>query len=72
MAKEVALPDEVYRFNPASDHAVEAMEKGIEDVKIFLGAKSGYIMPANSATHTIYRAANAIISQTGCVFFCSD
>jgi selenocysteine lyase/cysteine desulfurase len=63
MAKEVALPDEVYRFNPASDHAVEAMEKGIEDIKIFLGAKSGYILPANSATHTIYRAANAIISH---------
>lgn len=63
LAKEVALPDELYRYNPASDHAVEAMEKGIENVKLFLGATSGQIMSANSATHTIFRAVNAVTAH---------
>ena len=63
LTKEYSIPDELYRFNPASDHAVELMEKGYEDVKLFLGAKSGYIIPANSATHTIFRAINAVTSH---------
>jgi len=63
MAKEVSLPDELYRYNPASDYVVTAMEKGIEDVRLFLGAKSGVIMFANSATHTIFRAVNAVVSH---------
>ena len=50
MAKEVSLPDELFRYKPASDHVVEEMEKGIEDIELFLGAKSGQIMSANSAT----------------------
>jgi selenocysteine lyase/cysteine desulfurase len=63
LAKEVSLPDELYRYNPASDHVVEAMERGIADVKLFLGAKSGQIMSANSATHTIFRAVNAVTAN---------
>ena len=63
LVKEVSLPDELYRYNPASDHAVAAMEKGIEDVKLFLGAKSGQIMSANSATQTVFRAVNAVTSH---------
>lgn len=63
IAKETALPDELYRYNPASDHVVQSIEKGIEDVKLFLGAKSGYIMPAQSATHAIFRAINAVTSH---------
>jgi len=63
LVKEVSLPDELYRFNPASDHAVAAMEKGIEDVKLFLGAESGQIMSANSATQTVFRAVNAVTSH---------
>ena len=63
MARETALPDELFRFNPGSDHAVEAVEKGMEDVKLFLGAKSGQIMPAISSTHAIFRAVNAVISH---------
>jgi len=62
-AKEVALPDELFRYNPASDYAVMAIEKGIEDVKLFLGAKSGHIISANSATQTIFRAVNAVVSH---------
>lgn len=63
MAKETALPDELYRFNPASDHVVESIEKGIDDVKLFLGAKSGTIMPAQSATHAIFRAINTVTAR---------
>jgi selenocysteine lyase/cysteine desulfurase len=63
MSKEVALPDELHRYNPASDYVVEAMEKGIDAVKLFLGANSGTIMSANSATHTIFRAVNAVVNN---------
>jgi len=63
MAKEVSLPDELFRYKRASDHVVEAMEKGIEDVKLFLGAKSGQILYANSATNTIFRVVNAVVSH---------
>ena len=63
LVKEVALPDELYRFNPASDHAVAAMDKGIADVKLFLGAQSGQIVSANSATQTVFRAVNAVTSH---------
>ena len=65
MAKETALPDELYRYNPASNHVVNVVEKGIQDVKLFLGAKMGQIVPANSATTTIFRAMNTIVSQIG-------
>jgi len=63
MARELALPDELFRYNPASDHVVELYNQGIEDVKVFLGAKSGVIVPANSATHTLFRAVNAITAH---------
>lgn len=63
VAKESALPDELYRYNPASDHVVEAVKKGIEDVKIFLGAKSGEIIPAHSATQTMFRVIGAVTSN---------
>jgi cysteine desulfurase/selenocysteine lyase len=63
IAKESALPDELFRYNPASDYVNAAVDKGIEDVKLFLGAKSGHIMPAHSATHAIFRALNAITTH---------
>ena len=63
LCREVAIPDELFRYNPASDHVVDAYNQGIEDVKLFLGAKSGAIVPANSATHTLFRAVDAITSH---------
>lgn len=63
ITKESALPDELFRYNPASDYVNAAVDKGMEDVKLFLGAKSGHIMPAHSATHAIFRALNAITSH---------
>ncbi len=63
MARETALPDELFRYNPASDYVVKSVQKGIEDVKLFLGAKAGVIMPAHSATHAMFRALNAVTSH---------
>ena len=63
MARETALPDELFRYNPASDHAVAIMLKGIEDVKLFVGAKDGYIISTNSATHAMARVINAITAH---------
>lgn len=63
MARETALPDELFRFNPASEHVVDAVKQGIEDVKLFLGAESGTIMPAHSATHAIFRAINTVTTH---------
>lgn len=63
LAKEAAIPDELFRFNPASDYLTKRVEKGIEDVKLFLGAKSGEIIPAHSATQTMFRAIGTITSN---------
>lgn len=64
VAKETALPDEHHRGNPGSDHADEVFEKGMEDAMLFVGAKSGTIMPALSGSQACFRIANAIISHT--------
>lgn len=63
IAKEAAIPDELFRYNPASDYVTEWVAKGTEDVKHFLGAKSGEIIPAHSATQTMFRAIGSIISN---------
>jgi selenocysteine lyase/cysteine desulfurase len=63
IAREAALPDELYRFNPASEIVVNAVDRGTADVKLFLGAKSGHIMPAHSATHAMFRALDAVTSH---------
>jgi selenocysteine lyase/cysteine desulfurase len=63
LAKEAAIPDELFRFNPASDYLTKRVEKGIEDVKLFLGVKSGEIIPAHSATQTMFRAIGTITSN---------
>jgi selenocysteine lyase/cysteine desulfurase len=63
IAKEAAIPDELFRFNPASRYITEWVDKGTEDVKLFLGAKSGEIIPTHSATQSMFRAVGAITSN---------
>jgi selenocysteine lyase/cysteine desulfurase len=63
LAGAACLPDELYRFNPASDVVVEAVDKGTEDVKLFVGAKSGTVIPSHSATQAIFRAIEAVTSH---------
>lgn len=62
LTEESTLPDQLERANPASKHAKEVLKRGIENVKLFLGAESGTIMPAISSTHAIFRVVNAVTS----------
>jgi len=62
MAKETCLPDQQGRANPGSNHSVEVTAKGIEDLLIFFGAKSGQTIPGWSSSHVIYRITNAVLS----------
>jgi len=61
MALETCLPDQQGRANPGSHHAVEVTEKGIEDLRLFFGAKSGHIIPGWSSSHVIYRITDAVL-----------
>lgn len=62
MAKETCLPDQQGRANPGSAHSVEVTAKGIEDLMIFFGARSGQTIPGWSSSHVIYRITNAVLS----------
>lgn len=61
MAFETCLPDQQGRANPGSAHAVEVTARGIEDLRIFFGAKSGHIIPGWSSSHVIYRITDAVL-----------
>jgi selenocysteine lyase/cysteine desulfurase len=63
MAFETCLPDQQGRANPGSRHPVEVTAKGIEDLMIFFGAKSGHIIPGWSSSHVIYRITNAVLAS---------
>ncbi len=61
MAKETCFPDQQGRANPGSAHSMDVTAKGIEDLMIFFGAKSGHIIPGWSSSHVIYRITNAVL-----------
>jgi selenocysteine lyase/cysteine desulfurase len=63
MAKETCLPDQQGRANLGSAHSVEVTAKGIEDLMILFGAKSGQTIPGWSSSHVIYRITNAVLSS---------
>jgi len=63
MGMETCLPDQQGRANPGSHHAVEVTAKGIQDLMIFFGAKSGQTIPGWSSSHVIYRITNAVLSS---------
>lgn len=63
LADQTKFADQLGRANPGSKHAGEIVARGVEDVKLFLGAKSGTIMPAMSSTHAIFRAVNAVMAH---------
>ena len=62
MAKETCFPDQQGRANPGSAHSMEVTAKGIEDLMIFFGARSGQTIPGWSSSHVIYRITNAVLS----------
>jgi len=63
MARETCLPDQQGRKNPGSNHAVEVTAKGIDDLMLFFGARSGHIIPGWSSSHVIYRITDAVLSS---------
>ena len=63
MAKETCLPDQQGRANTGSAHSMEVTAKGIEDLMIFFGAKSGQTIPGWSSSHVIYRITNSVLSS---------
>lgn len=64
MQDQTRFPDQLGRANEGSRRAGECVTRGIEDVKTFLGARSGVIAPAMSSTHAVFRAVNAILSSS--------
>ncbi len=63
MGMETALPDQQGRDNEGSRHADEITAKGIEDLMLFFGAKSGQTVPGWSSSHVIYRITDAVLSS---------
>jgi len=63
MGMETCLPDQQGRVNPGSQHAMDVTAKGIEDLMIFFGAKSGRIIPGWSSSHVIFRITDAVVSS---------
>ncbi len=62
MGMETCLPDQQGRANPGSQHAMDVTAKGIEDLMIFFGARSGQIIPGWSSSHVIFRITDAVVS----------
>ena len=60
---ETCLPDQQGRANPGSRHAVEVTAKGIDDLMLFFGARSGHIIPGWSSSHVIYRITDAVLAS---------
>jgi selenocysteine lyase/cysteine desulfurase len=61
MAMESCLPDQQGRANPGSQHAMDVTAKGIEDLMLFFGARSGQTIPGWSSSHVIYRVTDAVL-----------
>jgi cysteine desulfurase/selenocysteine lyase len=63
VARETCLPDQQGRANPGSRHAMEVAARGIEDLMLFFGARSGQTIPGWSSSHVIYRITDAVLSS---------
>jgi len=61
LAEESAYPDSPNRPAKASAHLKEMMIKGIEDARLFLGAKSGVVFSSQTASRVLYHMTQAII-----------
>lgn len=59
-AEEVVSYAQKKRVDPASQHFAEVKNRFKQDARLFFGADSGFIMPAMSGTHAVYRCVNAV------------
>ena len=64
MSRHSMVPDQLGRASSGSRQAGEVMDRGVEDVRLFVGAISGTIMPALSSTHAVFRVVNAVLGSS--------
>lgn len=62
LAEHSRWPDQVGRLGAGSRIVADTIQRGTEDVRLLLGARTGVIMPAMSSTHAAFRAVNAVLS----------
>jgi selenocysteine lyase/cysteine desulfurase len=53
--RELLLPDQFSRLTLGAKHCREVRQRGEEDVRLFLGAKSGVIVPSKTSTDGLFR-----------------
>ena len=63
LAEHSRWPDQVGRLGAGSRLIADTIQRGTEDVRLLLGARTGVIMPAMSSTHAAFRAVNAVLSS---------
>jgi len=61
LAAETAFPDSPNRPSKASAHLKEMVIKGMDDTKLFLGAKSGSVFSSQTASRVLYHMTQAIV-----------
>ena len=61
IAAETAFPDSPNRPSKASAHLKEMVLKGMDDTRLFLGAKGGIIFSSQTASRVLYHMTQAIV-----------
>ena len=56
MCDEGSLPDQINRNTQGSRHVMDAISRGEDDVRLFLGSSSGVVVAALTATLALFRA----------------
>jgi len=62
LAEHSRWPDQLGRLGGGAGLVADAIERGIKNVRLLLGARSGVIMSAHSSTHAVFRAVNAALA----------
>lgn len=53
--RELLLPDQFSRLTQGAKHCRDVRQQGEEDVRLFLGARSGVIVPSKTSTDGLFR-----------------
>lgn len=61
--KEILMPDQLSGIYAGAEHCRDVKEKGEQDLKLFLGAKSGIILPSKTSTEGLFRLINAAVAH---------
>lgn len=61
--RELLLPDQFSRLTLGAKHCREVRQQGEEDVRTFLGAKSGVIVPSKTSTDGLFRLIHHAVAH---------